>query len=319
MFIAIHEAQIYSQRMDIRHIRYFLEIARQGSISKAAKVLSMTQPPLSASLKNLEEELGVKLLERTARGIIPTQAGRLLLQKGGRLVEETDQLTRELQLQGRGLSGSLHLAAILPFAWAYLPRVLARFREISPNTDLTLTDVEPGTVVEGIRGGTLDVAIVATGSASRLKAMYQEDVYMEPVSKLGLSLVLPTRFSDAPKTVQLEDLADETWLLPAPSIRLPGMTEMLVDFWLDRGMALPRVKPVTSLQTTLPLIAADLGISAMPPEIQQIARTTVVTRRTDPPLPAMEVVAMWSAEREPSAVAAKFIDVLLGPRARRSS
>lgn len=304
--------------MDIRHIRYFVEIARQGSISKAAKVLSMTQPPLSASLKNLEEELGVKLLERTARGILPTRAGELLLQKGSRLLEETDQLALELKRQGRGLSGSLHLAAILPFAWAYLPRVLARFREISPNTDLTLTDVEPGTVIEGIRSGALDVAVVATGSASRLKTMYQEDVHMELVSKLALSLVLPVRFAASGKTVRLDDLADETWLLPAPSIRLPGMTEMLVDFWLDRGMSLPRMKPVTSLQTTLPLIAADMGISAMPPEIQQIAKTTVVTRKTDPPLPALEVVAMWSAAREPSAVTAKFIDVLLGPRARRA-
>lgn len=303
--------------MDIRHIRYFLEITRQGSISKAAKVLQMTQPPLSASMKNLEDELGVRLLERNARGITPTRAGQLLVEKGARLVDETDQLAQELMRQGRGLSGSLHLAVILPFAWAYLPRVLGRFREASPDTDISLTDVNPSNVIEQIRNGTLDVAIVATGSAGRLQTMYQDDTRVELVSKLAVSPVLPTRFNDAPKTIALQDLMEETWLLPSPSLRLPGMTEMLVDFWLEQGMPLPTIKPVTSLQTTLPLVAADLGISIMPPEIQQIARTTVVTRKIDPPIPSMEVVAIWSTAREPSEVAARFIEILLGPRAKR--
>ncbi|MFL4477985.1 LysR family transcriptional regulator [Paeniglutamicibacter sp. ORCA_105] len=304
--------------MDIRHIRYFLEITRQGSISKAAKVLQMTQPPLSASLKNLEDELGVRLLDRTARGITPTRAGRLLLEKGARLVDETEHLTQELMRQGQGLSGSLHLAVILPFAWAYLPRVLARFREASPGTDISLTDVNPGNVIEQIRNGNLDVAIVATGSASRLQTMYQDDTRVELISKLGISPVLPTRFKDAPKTIPLQDLMGETWLLPMPSLRLPGMTEMLVDFWLAQGLPLPSIKPVTSLQTTLPLVAADLGISIMPPEIQQIARTTIVTRKIDPPIPPMEIAAVWSTAREPSEVATKFIEVLVGPRAART-
>ncbi|WP_262103880.1 LysR family transcriptional regulator [Arthrobacter sp. Marseille-P9274] len=304
--------------MDIRHIRYFLEISRQGSISKAAKVLQMTQPPLSAALKNLEDELGVKLLERTARGIVPTRAGELLLQKGTRLVDETDQLARELSRQGKGLSGSLHLAVILPFAWAYLPRVLARFGDLSPNADVTLTDVQSATVIEGIRSGSLDIAIVATGAPAKLRTMYQEDMVIEPISKLSLSAVLPNRFKDSPKSVGLADLMEETWLLPAPTIRVPGITELMVDYWLEQGLSLPRMKSVTSLQTTLPLVAADMGISIMPPEIQQIAKTTVVTRHVDPPLPPLHVVAMWSSQRALTEVASKFVEVLLGPRAKRS-
>jgi DNA-binding transcriptional LysR family regulator len=304
--------------MDIRHIRYFLEITRQGSISKAAKVLQMTQPPLSAAMKNLEDELGVRLLERTARGIVPTRAGELLLQKGGRLVEETEQLTRELSRQGEGLSGILNLAVILPFAWAYLPRVLARFGDVSPHADVTLTDVQPDTVIEGIRSGRLDIAVVATGAPEKLRTMYQDDMIIEPISKLSLSAVLPIRYKDAPKPVSLDDLMDETWLLPAPSIRVPGITELMVDYWLENGLTLPRMKAVTSLQTTLPLVAADMGISIMPPEIQQIAKTTVVTRHVDPPLPPLHVVALWSAHRDLSEVGTKFIEVLLGPRAKRA-
>ncbi|WP_336714464.1 LysR family transcriptional regulator [Arthrobacter sp. USHLN218] len=304
--------------MDIRHIRYFLEISRQGSISKAAKVLQMTQPPLSAALKNLEDELGVKLLERTARGIVPTRAGELLLEKGARLVDETDQLARELSRQGKGLSGSLHLAVILPFAWAYLPRVLARFGDLSPNADVTLTDVQSATVIEGIRSGSLDIAVVATGAPAKMRTMYQEDIVVEPISKLSLSAVLPNRFKDSPKSVNLAELMDETWLLPSPSIRVPGITELMVDYWLEQGLSLPRMKSVTSLQTTLPLVAADMGISIMPPEIQQIAKTTVVTRNVEPPLPPLHVVALWSSQRALSEVASKFVEVLLGPRARRS-
>jgi DNA-binding transcriptional LysR family regulator len=79
---------------------------------------------------------------------------------------------------------------------------------------------------------------------------------------------------------------------------------------------MPRLKTVTSLQTTLPLVAADMGISIMPPEIQQIAKTTVVTRQLEPPLPPLHAVAIWSAQRELTEVAATFAEVLLGPRAK---
>ncbi|MET3952548.1 LysR substrate-binding domain-containing protein [Arthrobacter sp. UYEF36] len=112
------------------------------------------------------------------------------------------------------------------------------------------------------------------------------------------------------------DLMDETWLLPSPNVRVPGITELLLDYWLANGLSMPRLKTVTSLQTTLPLIAADMGISIMPPEIEQIAKTTVVTRELDPPLPPLHAVAVWSAQRELTEVAATFADVLLGPRAK---
>ncbi|MFH5823169.1 LysR family transcriptional regulator [Georgenia sp. AZ-5] len=297
--------------MDIRQIRYFAEVVRQGSISRAARTLGMTQPPLSTTIANLEKELGVRLLERTPRGIHATPAGQLLLRRGDLLVRETEALAKELQRHGRGVSGSLHIASVMPFAWAYLPRVLARYHRVAPYVDITLSDPPPEAVIDGLLAGTTDVAIMATSDPQRMRTMYQGTFRIERLTSLPLVAVLPADRGDEPEPVPLADLVRETILLPRTTPRFPGLTELVVDACLAQGIAPPPVKGVWNLQTTLPLITAGLGVSVMPPEIKQLAQTAVVTKEVTPTLPRLQVEVVWRPSPQPNEVVSLFLQTVL--------
>ncbi len=95
--------------MDLRQIEYFQAVVKHGSVSQAAKSLKMTQPPLSAAISKLESELGVTLLKRTTKGVVPTNAGIFLLERGSRLINERDRLKLNLGLMGEGVVGELRI------------------------------------------------------------------------------------------------------------------------------------------------------------------------------------------------------------------
>lgn len=297
--------------MDIRQIRYFAEVVRQGSISRAAKTLGMTQPPLSTTIANLEKELGVRLLERTPRGIRPTAAGELLLRRGDVLLRETETLTRELQRHGQGVSGSINLAAVMPFAWAYLPGVLRRYRKFAPYVDVNLADPVPDVVIDGLLAGTTDVAIMATSDPERMRTMYQGVLAIERLTSLPLVAALPASSSDVPDPVPLEDLLAHTLLFPHTTPRFPGLTELFVDACVNHGLTPPQIKGVWNLQTTLPLISAGMGVSVMPPEVRQLARTEVITRSIAPELPRLQVEVVWNQSVRLNEVVTLFLETVL--------
>ncbi len=106
--------------MDLKRLRYFREIAKQGQITKAAKSLHMAQPPLSQQLRIFEEELNVMLFERKGRRLLLTEAGEALYQRSEHLLDELDELEKEIRETGLGLRGTLRLGAVKS-CFAYLP------------------------------------------------------------------------------------------------------------------------------------------------------------------------------------------------------
>ncbi|HEY5878566.1 MAG TPA: LysR family transcriptional regulator [Nakamurella sp.] len=95
--------------MDFRQLEYFRAVVDAGSVSQAAKNLDMTQPPVSLAVAKLERELGVRLLERTAQGVRPTNAGLYLLRNGGRLLADRDRIAGTLSQMGEGVVGDLRI------------------------------------------------------------------------------------------------------------------------------------------------------------------------------------------------------------------
>lgn len=296
--------------MDVRHIRYFLEVVREGSISKAAKSLGMTQPPLSTAMASLEKELGVRLLERTPRGIRPTAAGQHLVERGTRLVRESQDLTRELKGHGRGVVGALHLAVYMPFSWAYLPAYLKRFGVASPGVEVTLHDPTPDDALDGVANDTFDLAVMATSDLGLIRETYAGTLVVESIRRLDLMALVNEDYPHPEDPLPLEVLAEETWLLPEPTPRFPGVAEVLARQWEALKIVPPRLKAVTSLQTTLPLISAGMGVTVLPPEVLAMRTEGVAARRVIPALDPLEVILLWSSRHEPSEVTQRFIDVV---------
>ena len=98
--------------MDIRQLIYFATIVEEGSISAAAKKLHLSQPPLSYQLKLLEEELHLQLLQRGARGVQLTEAGKVLYKRAQGILELTERTQKELQAMAGGFAGTLHIGTV---------------------------------------------------------------------------------------------------------------------------------------------------------------------------------------------------------------
>jgi len=246
--------------MELRQLRYFVEIVRHGSLSAAAKTLHMSQPPLSATISTLEKELGVRLLERTGRGVAPTEAGLLLMQRGEQIVREADQLTDELKRHGMGVLGSLRLVAYMPYVQTLLPRMLAAYRRVAPSVDIQIVDARPEEALAGLEQGTVDVAFMTTSNHQLCQQLNRMSVEMQQLGEVELVAVLPPHVR-WPKTVSWADLAAFPVFTPPVSSRFPGLGNLVLAELARHANCRPDIRTVSQHQAVLAQVSAGLGVA----------------------------------------------------------
>jgi DNA-binding transcriptional LysR family regulator len=159
--------------MDARQLEIFVKVAELGSFSRAAEALFLTQPTVSEHIRGLEEELGVRLLDRLGRGAAPTKAGQLLLGYARRILELHREARQALdQFQGR-MSGELVVAASTIPGEYVLPALIGRFKEKYPDISISLLIGDTQRVVEWILEGRAELA-VAGGQIDHRALEYRE-------------------------------------------------------------------------------------------------------------------------------------------------
>src|SRR5882672_9490377 len=142
--------------MELRHLRYFVAVAEELNFRGAAERLHMAQPPLSAQIKSLEDELGVRLFDRTTRKVSLTPPGRVFLEEARAVLAasaKAEQRTREAE---QGLAGTLRVGLIAPAANARLAAILRRFRQKFPAVQLSLFDLTSTEQLRRLEAGELD-------------------------------------------------------------------------------------------------------------------------------------------------------------------
>jgi LysR family transcriptional regulator, benzoate and cis,cis-muconate-responsive activator of ben and cat genes len=299
---------IYFATMNLRQLEYFLTVAAEGSFSRAAVALQMTQPPLSQSVLQLEKQLGVQLLVRHRQGVSPTAAGKLLAAQGRQLLRWGERLEEQVKALGQGLAGRLHIASVPTFAWGYLPHLLKAFAVDAPGVDVELSDPEPAEVLRQVSNGSADVGFVATGAPDRLAASHEE-LSVTPILSMPLVAVLPPRLADLPEPLDLIELAAESWIIPSAIPGFPGMGGIIDRLWQDLGIHPGSVRTVSTLQTAVPLIAADMGISLMPRSVADFAGSTAHIRTPLQDVLPLYAAMVWSQQLPPSPVLEKFLEV----------
>ena len=145
---------------ELRHLRYFVAVAQELSFSRAAERLHMAQSPLSAAIRQLENELGVALFERTTRTVRLTPAGERLLRDGPSALAAVDGAFAEAARAGRGLSGTLRLGSSPAARYELRPALLTRVREALPDVEIELSEATSGTLARELLGERLDAALL---------------------------------------------------------------------------------------------------------------------------------------------------------------
>lgn len=148
--------------MDFKQLKYFYTIAEEEQITSAAKRLHIAQPPLSYQLKMLEEELGVKLLERGSRKIQLTDAGKILHERAEQILELTESTVKELKDFSKGVEGTLSLGTVSSSGSILLTDRLIKFHNMYPNVNFELFEGNTFKVMEMLNRGIIDIGIVRT-------------------------------------------------------------------------------------------------------------------------------------------------------------
>lgn len=262
--------------MDLRQLRYFTTVAAERSFSRAAEKLSIAQPPLSRQVQQLEQELGVRLLDR-GRPLTLTAPGRYLFENGSELLRRLDDICSMTRKLGQEHHQRFRIGFVASTLYDRLPELLRRFRRATPGIEVTLTELTTVEQVTSLRDGGIDVAF------GRLH-FDDESVSREVISEDRLVLALPRRhrLAQASGALGLRDVVAEPLILDLRSPR-PSYADLVLGYFRERSLTPNLILEVRDLQTALGLVAAEAGISITPGSARRIVRDDVVFRSLDEP------------------------------------
>src|SRR3954468_18901135 len=197
--------------LDVRRMRVLREVSRRGSFSAAAESLAYTQSAISQQVAALEREAGTRLVERNARGVRLTDAGRVLVDHADAILARLADAEAELEATPARRAAPPRLPSFPSPGATIMPEAIARFRERPPGVELTLEPAEPEPSIAKLRAGEADVVLDITAGfrPPRDDAIERSHLLDDP-----MYVALPAGHPFARKrALKLEDLADEAWIL----------------------------------------------------------------------------------------------------------
>src|SRR5262249_8486884 len=194
--------------MELRHLRYFCVLAEQLHFTKAALLLNVAQPALSHQIKQLEEELGTQLVERTNRRVRLTAAGEVFRERAAQILEQIDQAALATARVGQGEAGNLVIGVVSTAVCSVLPELLRSIRRDAPHISIDIREMEPAEQVDALRRETIDIGLL-------FLAIQDPAFDSLVVSRERLIMALPTGHpAGSAAKVRLNDLQTETFLIP---------------------------------------------------------------------------------------------------------
>jgi DNA-binding transcriptional LysR family regulator len=257
--------------MEFRQLRYFVAVAEERHFGRAARRLHLSQPPLSMQIRHLEEELGVRLLDRNTRRVMLTDAGRVFLERAYRILAEAEQARHVACEAQSGLSGQLEIGFISSSTLTVLPPALREFRCRYPAVAMELKEITSGDQVDALYRGEIQLGLL------RLP-LQAPGLYIEPLLRESLAVALPVAHELARQQgLSLEMLAKYP-LIFFDRQHIPGLHDHIQGLFQTIGQA-PRVAQYAiSLQTIVGLVASHIGIAILPESSRHLHRDGVVYR-----------------------------------------
>jgi DNA-binding transcriptional LysR family regulator len=296
--------------IELRHLRYFIAVAEEGHITRAAERLGIQQPPLSLQIRQLEQALDVQLFRRVPRGVELTTAGAALLEHARSVLEQLDRAVAITRRTARGEQGRVVIGftSSTPFH-PFVPRIIRAFRELSPLVSLVLEESGSSELVQGLRSEEIDAAFIRSPVADTAGLTVRPLLQEVMIAALPAAHPLATVPNPSCAPLPLTQLATETFILyKRPGG--PGLYDAIITACRGAGFS-PRVgQEAPRILSTLNLVAAGLGVSIVPESLSRLQMDGVVYRPLGkkPPLHAPLILACRSGEN--SAAVQRFINLV---------
>ncbi len=246
-----------SHSITLRQMRAFLLTAENGSASAAARIIGVSQPAVSLQLQELEKILHVKLIERVGVRMLPTAAGRALIEPVRRALAAVEQIEPTVaSFRGEG-SGLVRLGTGATACLHFLPGPLAQTRSRSPNLQILVVTGNSDEIVDAVENGSIDIGLI-TGDLRRSNPM----IHVEPLLFDDLLGVVPKSIAHQfPQTLRPQDLAPFPLILFEPA----GRTRQIIDAWFkSEGVKPIPAMELGSIEAIKAMVGSGLGVSVVP-------------------------------------------------------
>lgn len=287
--------------MEVRLIKYFLTVAEELNITKAAQKLHMAQPPLSRQMQMLEEELGTTLFIRGKRKLSLTEEGLVLKQRGEQILNLIDKTEEEIREMQKGVSGTLYISSVEGRGPFLAAEWISKFKERYPDVSYNLWNGNSDDVADRVYKGLSDIAILMEPyNAESLNGI---QVCQEPwIAMIPENHPLAKKEG---KTITVSELASEELIIPSRKSRISEIK----NWFQDTGVE-PKIRcELAHVMNAYELTEQGVGIAIFPASSadNDSSKKVIIKEIVEPPVKASYVL-VWNKDRTPSNLARKFIE-----------
>lgn len=256
--------------MELRHLRYFVAVAEESNLTRAAARLFITQPALSRQIKDLEKLLGVALFARNASGMSLTPAGREFLPQARQILEQSAEAMLSMRRFIECRNSSLAIGYIAPALGSFLGTALQIFHQKHAQIEIKLFELAPGRQIEALRAGRLDIALIGH-AAPELSREFQ----LTTICRIPLVAALNSTHPLAGRAaIKVGELQNETFI-GLDETTFPGRNELVRAVCREAGFTPHIAQEADGLSSLLALIGSNSGIGIMPDDVQRMPSSNV--------------------------------------------
>jgi DNA-binding transcriptional LysR family regulator len=286
--------------MELRHLRYFVAVAEELNFRRAAERLRLAQPALSAQIKALEEELNVRLLERTTRSVTLTQAGRVFLKEARGVLGAASQAEQLARKAEHGAVGTLRVGVIAPAASPWLANVLRLYHQRFPGVQLSLSEITTAEQLLRLRAGELDAGLLRP-------PVHFPELEWRFVEQSPQVLAAPAGHRLARKRhLEWKDFDGEGLVMIQPG-QQHGYYDAFLAACARAGAKTYPAQYAQDVQIKMWLISAGFGVAPTTAALAEVKRPGLVFRPLPPGLPPVQTILVWRRQ-DRSAVVRNFLE-----------
>lgn len=274
--------------MELRHLRYFIEVALEENVTRAAEKLHVSQPALSRQVKDLEEELGFSLLERSAKSVSLTEAGRVFLDEASEVLKRLEEGVATARLVAEGESGEIHAGYAPSLTVRILPPTIRAFQAEFPNVKVKLHDLSSEEMMRGIRSGELDFAFMLDSKVKSLSGFCFEALKKE---EIRLAVGREHEFARF-ATVSISKLKRQA-LVGYNIKEYPEYGDLMNRVIKSAGFKLKLSEEHESVSSLVAAVEAGMGVAVVTESFGCVAGERVKLLKMDPKIEPLVVGIAW--------------------------
>lgn len=251
--------------MDLRQLRQFVVLSESGSFHRAAAALHIAQPPLSVSIRKLEQDLGCALFVRHARGVTLTPAGQAVLAEARGVLMHADRVRSEARAAADGAIGKLRIGFVGSAVYTLLPRLVPPFRKAYARVDLVFSESTSTEILKRLEDRSLDVGLI------RYPLLDPVPYEVAPLEQHRFVVALPAehRFARR-KRLSLAVLRDEAFIVHSAQ-SVPNLHSVFKMMCLAARFTPTVAQEATQVHTILALVESGLGVALVPASARHCA------------------------------------------------